>query len=128
VWQDLAMHVEMIPEAISGLSEGVGASVSLVRIIRDHAGARVDKDHAGIRGESRIVNDNSNALSALNSQAALELVDVSFSYPSRLTVAVIKELSLRVQFGHTVAIVGKSGSGKTSLISLLLRLYATSEV
>ena len=49
--------------------------------------------------------------------------DVSFTYPSRGDPAV-KGLSLRIPPGSTVALVGSSGSGKSTVAQLLLRFYA----
>lgn len=49
--------------------------------------------------------------------------NVSFNYPSRPDATVIKEMTLNVEPGTTVAIVGRSGSGKSSIASLLMRLY-----
>jgi ATP-binding cassette, subfamily B, bacterial len=51
----------------------------------------------------------------------IELQDVTFAYPDRSTV--VKELSLKIPAGKTIAIVGATGSGKSTLVKLLLRLY-----
>jgi ATP-binding cassette subfamily B protein len=51
----------------------------------------------------------------------MELKDVSFAYNGRNPV--IQNLSLHIPAGKTIAIVGSTGSGKSTLVKLLLRLY-----
>ncbi|MGA0196586.1 MAG: ABC transporter ATP-binding protein [Schleiferiaceae bacterium] len=49
--------------------------------------------------------------------------EVQFSYPSRPDVPVIQGLSFDLPKGQTLALVGKSGSGKSTVASLLMRFY-----
>jgi len=49
--------------------------------------------------------------------------EVQFSYPSRQDVPVIQRLSFELPKGQTLALVGKSGSGKSTVASLLMRFY-----
>ncbi|PVU87017.1 hypothetical protein BB559_006268 [Furculomyces boomerangus] len=49
--------------------------------------------------------------------------DAEFTYPSRPDVKILKGVSLEVKPGQTVALVGSSGSGKSTIINLILRLY-----
>ncbi|KAJ3756970.1 P-loop containing nucleoside triphosphate hydrolase protein [Lentinula raphanica] len=48
---------------------------------------------------------------------------VGFEYPSRKGVEILKDFNLEIGVGESVAIVGTSGSGKSSIQSLLLRYY-----
>ncbi|TKR81874.1 hypothetical protein L596_015676 [Steinernema carpocapsae] len=57
------------------------------------------------------------------SSASIQFNQVDFSYPSRPDVQVLKELSLRIDEGKTVALVGASGSGKSTMFCLLQRFY-----
>lgn len=53
----------------------------------------------------------------------LELCDVTFAYPSRPTMPVLREVSIFLPAKETTFIVGASGSGKSTIAHLLLRLY-----
>ena len=55
--------------------------------------------------------------------AALRLQDVEFHYPSRPDTQSLKQFSLDIRAGETIAVVGPSGAGKTTLFQLLLRFY-----
>jgi subfamily B ATP-binding cassette protein MsbA len=67
------------------------------------------------------VRDLPGAQTAPNFQGAIELEHVSFGYlPGRL---VLKDLSLQVKPGQVAALVGATGSGKSTLISLIPRFY-----
>lgn len=53
--------------------------------------------------------------------------NVSFSYPSRQDFPVLKELDFKIKSGEKIALVGKSGSGKSTIINLLMRFYPVTE-
>ncbi|KAA8534925.1 hypothetical protein F0562_029859 [Nyssa sinensis] len=53
----------------------------------------------------------------------VEFEHVSFTYPSRPDSIVLKDFNLKVQAGETVALVGASGSGKSTAIALVQRFY-----
>jgi len=49
--------------------------------------------------------------------------DVTFSYPTRPEISVIEEFSLKVPANSTAALVGSSGCGKSTVVSLIQRFY-----
>ncbi|KAG1354142.1 putative ABC transporter B family member 16 [Cocos nucifera] len=56
----------------------------------------------------------------------IEFRNVSFAYPTRPHVTVLKDLNLHVAAGRSLTLVGRSGSGKSSVIALVMRFYDTS--
>ncbi|XP_073054115.1 ABC transporter B family member 21-like isoform X1 [Primulina eburnea] len=58
-----------------------------------------------------------------NLKGEIELEHISFKYPTRPDFRIFRDLSLKIQSGKTVALVGVSGSGKSTVISLLQRFY-----
>ncbi|MCI0750538.1 MAG: ATP-binding cassette domain-containing protein [Flammeovirgaceae bacterium] len=53
----------------------------------------------------------------------IEFDSVTFSYPSRNDFIVLNDLNFSIHAGEKVALVGQSGAGKSTIISLLMRLY-----
>jgi ABC-type multidrug transport system fused ATPase/permease subunit len=58
---------------------------------------------------------------------AVDFNNVSFNYPSRPDVNVLRNFSLSIPINTTAALVGSSGSGKTTVVSLLQRFYDVTE-
>ncbi|KAG8374607.1 hypothetical protein BUALT_Bualt10G0013000 [Buddleja alternifolia] len=70
---------------------------------------------------TEIINDIGEEVTKVDGM--IELKDVEFSYPSRPNVMIFKDFNLKVHAGRSMALVGQSGSGKSSVISLILRFY-----
>ncbi|PIN22820.1 Multidrug/pheromone exporter, ABC superfamily [Handroanthus impetiginosus] len=71
--------------------------------------------------KSEIMNDVGEEITRVD--GTIELKNVEFSYPSRPNVMIFKDFNLRVHAGRSMALVGQSGSGKSSVIALILRFY-----
>ncbi|RDX81090.1 ABC transporter B family member 2, partial [Mucuna pruriens] len=56
-------------------------------------------------------------------EGEIELKRINFSYPSRPDVVIFNDFNLKVPAGKNIALVGHSGCGKSSVISLILRFY-----
>ncbi|EOP25297.1 MULTISPECIES: ABC transporter ATP-binding protein [Bacillus] len=67
------------------------------------------------------IQNKKDAFIVQNIQGHVELENVSFGYVENKTI--LKEVSLKAQPGETIALVGPTGSGKTTIINLLTRFY-----
>jgi ATP-binding cassette subfamily B protein len=62
----------------------------------------------------------------INEQGRIEFVNVSFTYPGSQK-PVLENINLTIEPGETIAIMGSTGSGKTTLINLIPRFYDVTE-
>lgn len=77
-------------------------------------------------------NDNNKICSKIfatdkNIKGNIEFKNVSFSYPTRPDIKVFENLNLSIKEGESIAFVGFSGSGKSTIIQLILRFYDVNE-
>ncbi|RVW82613.1 ABC transporter B family member 19 [Vitis vinifera] len=100
----VAETVSLAPEIIRG-GEAVGSVFSIL-----------DRS-------TKIDPDDSDAEPVESIRGEIELRHVDFSYPSRSDITVFKDLNLRIRAGQSQALVGASGSGKSSVIALIERFY-----
>jgi ABC transporter fused permease/ATP-binding protein len=69
------------------------------------------------------INSTHNSSSIEKIKGNVTFKNVAFSYPSRKEIKVLKNVNFTANFGQKIAIVGPSGTGKSTIASLLLRFY-----
>ncbi|MBA0675500.1 hypothetical protein Goari_017042, partial [Gossypium aridum] len=106
--------------AMGGLA--LGASLSNLKYFSEacSAGERIMEV---VRRVPKIDSDNLEGEIMEKFSGSVEFKHVEFAYPSRPETMVLKDFSLTIPAGKTVALVGGSGSGKSTVIALLQRFY-----
>ncbi|NRB35582.1 MAG: ATP-binding cassette domain-containing protein [Rhodobacteraceae bacterium] len=76
-----------------------------------------------LRAEDRVTDPDSPAPLPVPVEGRISFEDLSFTYPARPDTAALDQVNLTIAPGETVAFVGPSGAGKTTIIQMLLRFY-----
>jgi len=100
----------------------LGSGLSNVKYFSE-AGAAAERILEVIRRVPKIDSASDDGEELPDVTAEVEFRNIGFRYPSRPECPVLAGFSLRVPAGHTVALVGSSGSGKSTAIALLERFY-----
>ena len=103
-----SFSLAMLAPEMQAISHARGAAAKLFATI-DRVPSIDSESESGLKPET------------VNGEITVENVD--FNYPSRPDVQIVKNLSLSFPAGKTVALVGASGSGKSTVISLVERFY-----
>lgn len=104
----VAGSVAALSEIWGELQRAAGATERLVDLLRAEDKVRDPANPAALPNPVR---------------GELSFRNVTFSYPTRPDVSALDNLSLDIRAGETVAVVGPSGAGKTTIIQLLQRFY-----
>lgn len=101
----IAASIGGIAELYASIQKALGSTEELLKIQNEIPENLLHK---------RIIN---------NVQGSIYFDKVNFAYPTRKHTKVINELTFKINRGEQVAIVGISGSGKTTITKLLLKFY-----
>jgi ABC-type multidrug transport system fused ATPase/permease subunit len=106
----MGASVGSLPDLYASVQKAIGATENLMDIIQQDTEVQLNHGTRKDRLSGSISFDN-----------------VRFSYPQRSDVEVLKGISFDIQQNQTLALVGQSGSGKSTISNLLLQFYALSE-
>ncbi len=106
----MGASIGSLPELYANIQKSIGSTERLISIIRTPGEKEmlVGKEKPTITGK-------------------VEFKNVRFHYPQRPDVEVLKSINLKAEPNETIALVGSSGAGKSTIASLLLRFFETSE-
>lgn len=106
----MVASVASIPDLYAGIQKSVGATENLMNLIHQKSERELLKgtQKPEIKGEIRFEN-------------------IHFSYPQRPDIEVLKGISFSVNPNETIALVGSSGAGKSTISALLLNYYNTTQ-
>lgn len=104
----VAMSVATIAEVYGELQRAAGSATRLLELLK------VKSDITTVEAPLTV---------SKTVQTDIEFENVNFSYPSRPDAPALKNINLMIPNGKTVALVGPSGAGKTTMFELLQRFY-----
>ena len=119
--EDMAIAMSVVTTCAQGISNGMGNIGNLKKAIVAYKSIYSTLDTPSTIPPYQ--EDNIGKVSAMNIQGKIELKNVYFAYPTRPETVILKDVSLVINPGEQAALVGYSGSGKSTVIQLLNRFY-----
>lgn len=111
--------------AYLGLMMWPARALGMVIVFMQRGAASMDRLTNIFKTEPEIV-DREGAIELDKIKGNIEFKNVSFKYAPELPYA-LKDISFKIEPGKTLAILGRTGSGKSSIVNVLLRLYDINE-
>ena len=102
----MVASISSIPDLYAGIQKSIGATENLMNIINQ-------------KSERQLLT----GLQKPQLKGKVNFENVHFSYPQRLDIEVLKGISFSANLNETIALVGSSGAGKSTISSLLLNYY-----
>ena len=106
----MVASISSVPDLYASIQKSIGATDNLMQIIQQ------DNEKEILKGT--IQNEI---------KGEIEFQNVSFSYPQRADISVLSNVGFKIEKNQTVALVGASGAGKSTISSLLLNYYKVNE-
>jgi len=104
----VAMSVATVAEVYGELQRAAGSATRLLELLALKSAITSPEVPQPLSKESKV---------------AIQFDNLDFYYPSRPDIAALKNINLTIEHGQTIALVGPSGAGKTTMFELLQRFY-----
>ncbi len=109
--------------AITYLAQILHGITFMANIFQTFSRAKASADRINeVLQSPGIITDGEGA-STQSTKGTIEFCNVSFAYPDSADQCVLENISFKVNSGETLAIIGSTGSGKSSLVNLIPRFY-----
>ena len=102
----MGASIGSLPELFASIQKAIGATENLMDLIH------TPNENDLLKGEK-----------TTEIKGEIEFKNVAFSYPQRKDISVLNGINLSAAFNQTIALVGSSGAGKSTITSLLLRFF-----
>ncbi len=113
--------------AITYLSQILHGITFMANIFQTFTRAKASADRINEVLQSEEIITDGKCLNDTSVKGEIEFRNVSFSYPETAGELVLENLSFKVNQGETLAIIGTTGCGKSSLVNLIPRFYDVTE-
>ncbi len=102
----MGASIGSLPELFASIQKAIGATENLMDLIH------TPNENDLLKGDK-----------TTEIKGEIEFKNVAFSYPQRKDISVLNGINLSAAFNQTIALVGSSGAGKSTITSLLLRFF-----
>ncbi len=119
---DLSAFITYVTQILVSL-----VMVSFILMISSNASAAADRIKEVLDEEIDLSDENAAEPDRLVERGEIEFRNVSFRYYKESEEKVLNNISLKIPAGSTVGIIGSTGSGKSTLVSMIPRLYDADE-
>ena len=123
--EDMGLAMNVVITSASGIGQAMGNVGDIKKAIVAFKSLYSTLDTKSLIPPFR--RQNEGKVSAANLKGKIELKHVYFAYPTRPEQVILKDVSFTIFPGQQVALVGYSGSGKSTIIQLLTRFYDIEE-
>ena len=118
LWGDLSAYITYITQILMSLM-----MVSMLFLISSRSLASANRISEVLDEKIDITDENASRADKVVEQGDVEFRDVSFRYYKNSEGLVLDHINLKIRHGQTVGVIGSTGCGKSTLVSMIPRLY-----